>query len=286
MDDRGTKDILAPVAERTAESSRFLARPEIHSEWESAYLNPGLDALYDAIFARIHRSMVGQPEPNLLDAGCGYCHHSLRLARLGARITGLDFSPAALTAAARVVEAAGATDRISLQQGSILDLPFADRSFDNVMCWGVLMHIPDLETALSQLCRVVAPGGRLIIGENSRASLDCKYFEPTLRGVKRLLGRRVPERRQTKFGIEEWKSAGDGGLMVRKTDIGAFVAFCEAKGLKLVDRFGGQFTETHAHVRVKPLVRRIQKFNERRFASQKGLDAFLGNVLVFERPRT
>lgn len=284
MDEHGTKVSPAPVAERSAQSSRFLARPEIHSEWESAYLNPGLDALYNAIFARIHRSMVGQPEPVVLDAGCGYCHHSLRLARLGARITGLDFSPAALTAAAGYVKASGAEDRITLCQGSILDLSFADGAFDNVLCWGVLMHIPDLETAVSELCRVVAPGGRLIIGENSRASLDCRYFEPALRVVKRLLGRRVPERRETRYGIEEWKAAEDGGLMVRKTDIGAFVSLCNSRGLRLVDRFGGQFTETHAHVRVKPLVRRIQKFNEGRFATQKGLEAFLGNVLVFERP--
>jgi ubiquinone/menaquinone biosynthesis C-methylase UbiE len=284
MSDRETKDNTAPLLERTFESTSFLARPGIHTEWENAYLNPGLDALYDAIFARIHGALVGQPDPQLLDAGCGYCHHSLRIARHGARITGLDFSPAALNAATGVIEAAGAEHRISLFEGSILEIPFAAGAFDNVLCWGVLMHIPAIETALAELCRVVAPGGRLIIGENSCASLDCRVFEPTLRLVKRLLGRRVPNRRRTGFGIEEWTSVDDGGLMVRKTDIGKLVAFCETQGLRLVDRFGGQFTETHAHARFGWLVQRIQRFNERRFASQGRVGGFHGQVLVFERP--
>lgn len=284
MSKRGGEDVAAQVSERGVESSTFLSRPEIHAAWENAYLNAGLDPIYEAIFGRIHAALAGQPEPQLLDAGCGYCHHSLRLVRRGARITGMDFSQAALAAAARNIEAAGARDRIELREGSLLELPFPDGAFPNVLCWGVLMHIPDIETALAELIRMVAPGGRLVIGENSAASFDSRVFEPTLRLAKRLLGRRLPERRPTAFGIEEWTAADSGGLMVRKTDMDRLVAFCADRGLRLVDRFGGQFTEAYAHARLPWLVRRIQRYNETRFARQGRVAPFHGQVLVFERP--
>lgn len=283
MQDRATGGTAAGASERTVRSSAFLAQPEIHAEWESAYLNPGLDAIYEGIFGRIFDALVGQPEPRLLDAGCGYCHHALRLARRGARITGVDFSPAALAAAESNIAAAPAGDRIELREGSLLALPFADGAFDNVLCWGVLMHIPDIETALSELCRVVAPGGRLVIGENSAASVDARLFEPTLRAVKRLLGRRLPERRRTAFGIEEWTATDSGGLLVRKTDLDRLAAFCAERGLRLADRFGTQFTESYASARLPWLVRRIQRFNEGRFATQGRVDSFHGQVLVLER---
>ena len=224
--------VPAAVANKTQASSRFLAEPGIHEAWKNAYLNPGLDGIYEAIFGRIHTRLTGHPEPRLLDAGCGYCYHSVRLARRGVHVTGIDFSPAALLAARDVIAEAGLTGRIDLQEGSLLALPFDDGAFDNVLCWGVLMHIPEIETALSELCRVVAPGGRLVIGENSWKSFDCRFLRPSLRLAKRLLDRRLPEQRRTPFGIEEWTEADSGGLMVRNTDLGVLADFCTARGLR------------------------------------------------------
>ena len=271
---------------RSEASSRLLADPEIHEAWESAYLNPGLDGIYEAVFERIHACLMGHPKPQMLDAGCGYCHHSVRLARRGVRVTGLDFSQAALGAAKEVIAEAGQTGRVDLQEGSLLALPFDDDAFENVLCWGVLMHIPEIETALSELCRVVAPGGRLVIGENSWRSFDCRFLRPSLRFAKRVLGRRLPERRRTRFGIEEWTATDSGGLMVRNTDLSALIAFCAARGFRLVDHFGGQFTEAYAHVRLPMLVRRIHAFNEARFARQTSPAFFHGQVMVFERGAT
>jgi SAM-dependent methyltransferase len=272
------------VRTRSEASSKYLADAEIHEAWESEYLNPGLDAIYNAIFSRIYSVLKGRPAPQLMDAGCGYCYHSVRIARLGAQVTGVDFSPAALAAAERTIAAAGQKERIELREGSILELPFADGTFDNVLCWGVLMHIPDLEKALTELCRVVAPGGRLVIGENSVQSFHCRIFEPMLRFAKRAIGRKLPERLHTGFGVEEWTNSDIGGLMVRRTDLAALIGFCEAQGLRLVDRFGGQFTEAYAHVKLPAIARMIFAFNERRFARQTSPDGFLGQVMVFERP--
>ena len=46
-------------------------------------------------------------------------------------------------------------DRLTFQQGSLEALPFGDRRFDLVHCRGVLMHIPDWQAALRELCRVI-----------------------------------------------------------------------------------------------------------------------------------
>ena len=47
--------------------------------------------------------------------------------------------------------------------GSVLELPFPDRSFDVVFCTEVIEHTTDPRLAVAELTRVVAPGGRLVL---------------------------------------------------------------------------------------------------------------------------
>src|SRR5260221_9414160 len=93
--------------------------PEIHAQWESVYLNPDLDRLYDRIFERIVRILSPKPDQTLLDAGCGYCFHAVRLARSGVQVTALDFSDAALQRAAATIRRAGMEHRIRLERGDL-----------------------------------------------------------------------------------------------------------------------------------------------------------------------
>jgi len=51
----------------------------------------------------------------------------------------------------------------TIQRGSILDIPFADHSFDVVQCTQVLEHIVEHEKAAAELSRVLKPGGHAII---------------------------------------------------------------------------------------------------------------------------
>ena len=267
-----------------SEASRsFLEKQDIHQHWETRYLNPDIEPIYEMIFDRIAANLRTAGASIVLDAGCGYCRHASRLAVRGFAIQGVDFSPAAIAAARQYIRSRGLDDRITVTEGSLLQLPYPDGQFRGVVCWGVLMHIPDVETALAELCRVVAPGGRLVLGENSMSSLDFRYFEPALALVKRALGRKLPERRRTRFGAEDWSGHGDGGLMVRKSDMTAIIETCAAHGLRLVERSGGQFTEAFAHVPLRALRRLIHRFNERKFRDQGPVDRFMGNLLVFER---
>ena len=223
------------------------------------------------------------PGSSLLDAGCGYCFHTRRLAKGGFQITGVDFSDSALSEARRTIAAAGLEDQVQLRQSDLKTLPFTDGEFDSVVCWGVIMHIPEMEAAITELARVLKPGGRLILGENNGSSLHVVIWENLLRFVKRMLGRSVPRRQRTVRGVEEWTETESGGLMVRKTDMKFLRAFCQTLGLRQVSRFSGQFTEAYTSIPTRVLKRLICGFNVFYFKNIGLPGPAMGNIIVFEK---
>jgi len=52
-------------------------------------------------------------------------------------------------------------DRLNLQNGQLLNLPYDDNFFDCVHCHGVLHHVQNWESGLKELCRVVKSEGTL-----------------------------------------------------------------------------------------------------------------------------
>src|SRR4029078_1220332 len=97
-------------------------------------------------------------------AGCGLGHHTRRLVDRGVHVTAVDFSPSAVRATqARVPEA-------DCREADLTALPFEDRGFDSVLCYGVLMHIPNVRAAIGELARVA--GRTLIISESNMRSVD------------------------------------------------------------------------------------------------------------------
>ena len=105
-----------------------------------------------------------------MDLGCGFGRHAYEAARRGAHVVALDAGTdevdGVLGTFAAMVEAGELADgrsRVGVVQGDALHLPFADGSFDRVICSEVLEHIPDDEDAMAELARVLRPGGTMAI---------------------------------------------------------------------------------------------------------------------------
>ncbi|MGI8632645.1 MAG: class I SAM-dependent methyltransferase [Solirubrobacterales bacterium] len=98
-----------------------------------------------------------------LDAGCGGGRYTFAMAAMGAaEAVGVDVGTAGLADARARAEAIGATN-VHFERASVLELPFADESFDFACSSGVLHHTPGVEQGLRELRRVLKPGGWLYI---------------------------------------------------------------------------------------------------------------------------
>jgi ubiquinone/menaquinone biosynthesis C-methylase UbiE len=89
-------------------------------------------------------------------------------------ITGIELSPAMLEVAKK--RAAELERDVDLQLGDAHKLPFADESFDSVLCTFSLCNIPDVDLAVSEMKRVLKPGGRLILVDHIRSSVKPVYW--------------------------------------------------------------------------------------------------------------
>ncbi|HMD56631.1 MAG TPA: class I SAM-dependent methyltransferase [Solirubrobacteraceae bacterium] len=95
------------------------------------------------------------PNARILDAGCGSGRNMLELTRHGT-VTGIELSQTS------VVLARG-RETGDVIAGSVLEMPFADASFDLAVSLDVIEHLQDDLLALRELRRTVAPGGALVV---------------------------------------------------------------------------------------------------------------------------
>ena len=100
------------------------------------------------------------PGDVLLDLGCGAGRHAAEACRRGAAVVALDMSAPDLKAARdRLGDVDPGSARGVAVQGDALRLPFADATFDRIIAAEVMEHIPSDTDAMSELTRVLKPGG-------------------------------------------------------------------------------------------------------------------------------
>jgi len=131
---------------------RLRARREVYSG--------GVPSAQELVLEHIAQVAPG----TILEAGCGEGEIGRRArAALDAQVIGLDLSPRM----ARLARDGG----LVVVQADVEALPFSDRSFDCAVAAWMLYHVADVASALSELARVVAPGGRLVAATNGAQHL-------------------------------------------------------------------------------------------------------------------
>ena len=147
----------------------------------------------------------------VLDAGCGSGVVTRDIARrVGARglAIGLDPSPALLAVARELAREADLGDRIEFREGSVLQLPFPNGSFDAVLCATVLSHVPAGETAIPELVRVLRPGGRIGV-------FDIDTDMTAFTHPDRMLTRRIIAAASDATAVDGWLGRRMPSLFVR-----------------------------------------------------------------------
>jgi ubiquinone/menaquinone biosynthesis C-methylase UbiE len=118
-----------------------------------------------------------QPRGALMDAGCGPGQLAIAIAKKfpGLKVTGLDNNPDMIAAAWRHRERSQA-EGIDFQLGDVQQMPFEDGSFDFIVSTLSLHHWQDAHRAFDEVCRVLKPGGRLLLMDLRRDSPGWWYY--------------------------------------------------------------------------------------------------------------
>jgi 2-polyprenyl-6-hydroxyphenyl methylase / 3-demethylubiquinone-9 3-methyltransferase len=101
-----------------------------------------------------HFDWIGK---DVLDLGCAGGFMAEEMAARGARVTGIDPAAQAVEAARHHSNKMGLKIRYDVGVGEAL--PYADASFDAVVCVDVLEHVADLNRVLAEVARILRPGG-------------------------------------------------------------------------------------------------------------------------------
>ena len=253
-----------------------LASADIHNKWENVFRSEDNEKFAEKLFGRVLRHIDLPPGSHFLDAGCGSGYNSLRLAQRGFKVTAADFSPPVLENARALISRHNLQESITVEPADLLGLPFKDDFFDGALLYGVLMHVPEIETAVSEICRVVKPGGYLIVSEINLHSLEASL----LRFLKRLLkpGRTV---KRTPAGLENWVVADGKPLIVRWTDMRWLIRNFRDNGAGLPRRLAGQFSEAYTFLPGNFLKKTVHLKNEFYFNYLRFPALAFGNVLIF-----
>jgi SAM-dependent methyltransferase len=260
------------------EPKRALQAMEVHEHWRRGFRGPENEPFYEMAFDFIADEIGPAPEGQwLVDAGCGSGTKSWHLLKRGYRVLGLDFSTAILDEARAAATRAGLASQLEFRRADLTQLDLPSKSVHGVVCWGVLMHIPAVESAVAELARVLKPGGILVVSEGNMRSLQAV----TIRWLRRLLGRGTGKGLRAPAGLERWEETSSGRVMTRQADIPWLIREFERHGLVLVKRRSGQFSEIFTLLPWKPARLLVHAFNSVWFRFVRMGGPAFGNLLVF-----
>jgi SAM-dependent methyltransferase len=154
----------------------------------------------------------------VLEIGCGLGTDGVQFARAGADYTGVDLTDAAVELAQKNFDLLGLQGTFRTADAENLD--FANDSFDLVYSHGVLHHTPETRRAISEIHRVLRPGGRAVVMLYHRDSYNYRInisilrragahllkWEPGMKVVHRLTGEPLESLREHARQLKENKN--------------------------------------------------------------------------------
>lgn len=136
-------------------STEFFAEVERYRFAKLNYLPKHID----------YTAFAGQ---SILDIGCGLATDLSRFANGGAKVTGIDISPSAVELAKKNFAQRGLEGAFQEMDGEQMDFP--DNSFDFVYCHTVIHFTPEPAQMISEIYRVLKPGGKALLMTINRQS--------------------------------------------------------------------------------------------------------------------
>jgi ubiquinone/menaquinone biosynthesis C-methylase UbiE len=213
------------------------SQDEVHTGWVTAYRKDSVqDAFNDRILDRILHIVNAPQDALVLDAGCGTGNHTKRLLRRGYRCVAVDISHTVQAQARTALEEAGLASNAIMATHALEELGFKDNVFDLIHCRGVLMHIPEWEQALVDLCRVLKPGGHMVILEANHRSIETAIVR-----VVRAIRTNRSEVRHTEGGLEFWSQQGGQPFVARVANISYLEGLLAENGVDVSKRFATEF---------------------------------------------
>jgi ubiquinone/menaquinone biosynthesis C-methylase UbiE len=147
---------------------------------ESLFINSMVRVreLRRTIGSRVLESADSTGVRRVLEVGCGQgVGIELILGQfLDAKVVGVDVDAKMIERATRRL--ASRVDRVEVQLGDVCTLPFEDGSFDVVVDFAVVHHVPDWQAALSEISRLLSPGGQFLFEDHdvTKHSLFARTF--------------------------------------------------------------------------------------------------------------
>ena len=153
-----------PQTQATSTVTRFNSlkiRQRMREFYETSETYKDLLAAHDEAYLRHYVELVTRhapPRAKILDLGCGNGISAKLLNQADFDVVGTDISPLFLEDA-RSWE----NPNLQYQVCDVMELPFANESFDVICSNELVEHLPDVQTALTEMMRVVCKGGRIVI---------------------------------------------------------------------------------------------------------------------------